>query len=74
MLFFGNRYFADDGDYRAHDAISMEDVDPLKILREAVPEGIHTTDNQVLYFERGKTEEGETYVQQVSVSHKLVTS
>ena len=52
VLQLGNRYFADPADTGSADAVPMEVVDPLKILRNAVPDGVHTTDNEVLYFER----------------------
>ena len=52
VLQFSNRYFADSSEAGASDAVSMDAVDPMKILRAAVPDGIHTLDNEVLYFER----------------------
>lgn len=58
-LTFTNRYFS-----TPEEASGKEDrqlsayVDPLNILREAVPRGVHTQDNEVLYFERIVLESG----------------
>ena len=49
-LEFSNRYFSGGKD---HD-VALElgkDIDPEGILRAQCPEGIHTEDNRVLYFE-----------------------
>ena len=55
VLTFTNRYFSNerDGVYEVQDL--SPSYDPLRLLRLAVPGGLHTVDNQVLYFERIKT-------------------
>lgn len=53
ILTFGNRYLTTvTQDQPSQKVLSLDDVDPLKILRNAVPDAVHTTENQVLYFER----------------------
>ena len=54
ILTVGNRYLSPvDGEEGKQQVIPMENtIDPLCILRDAVPSGVHTTENQVLYFER----------------------
>lgn len=52
-LTFSNRYFASADEAQGQEPIALGAyVDPLNILRDAVPQGIHTADNEVLYYER----------------------
>lgn len=52
VITLGNRFFAD-SDEDASDAIPIDDIiDPLNILRSSAPGAIHTSDNNVQYFER----------------------
>ena len=54
VLTVGNRYLSltkDEG--TKQQLVPMKDViDPLGILQDAAPSAVHTTENQVLYFER----------------------
>lgn len=56
VLTFTNRYFSNekDGVFDVRDLSTT--YDPVGVLRRAVPSGLHTADNQVLYFERFKTD------------------
>ena len=53
VLTAGSRYLSLRSDQGTQEVITMnEAIDPLGILQKAVPAAVHTTDNQVLYFER----------------------
>ena len=54
VLTIGNRYLSTlDGKDTKQQTVTLEDaIDPFHILREATPSGVHTTENQVLYFQR----------------------
>ena len=54
-LTLSSRYFTADGGSTKHDMRAFpEDLDPYNILRNAVPDGLYTEDNEVLYYERRK--------------------
>lgn len=60
---FSNRFFTASRDCGKEQPVDLSIVDPLRILRTAVPDGMHTDDNEVLYFERLKaTEDATTFV------------
>ncbi len=61
VLTFVNRYFTPDTDDGHEVRPFPDELDPMHILRKAVPSGVYTTDNEVLYFDRQLTT-GETYV------------
>ena len=55
-LEFANRYFSD-SDISDADVQLSDDVDPNHILRDNIPSGTrHTTDNEVLYYEKSETD------------------
>ena len=55
VLTFSNRYFNKESEAANEEVKALStDVDPLGLLAKAVPDGIHTSDNEVLYFERRK--------------------
>lgn len=56
VLTFTNRYFSNEKDGTFEICSLSPAYDPLGILRRTVPSGLHTVDNEVLYFERFKTE------------------
>ena len=52
-LEFSNRYFAVSSDGENLHTVSLSsEIDPFGLLAEAVPDGRHTEDNQVLYYDR----------------------
>lgn len=56
-LEFGNRYFASGSDGAHLDTVSLgSDIDPFGLLAGAVPDGKHTEDNKVLYYEKMTSE------------------
>lgn len=71
-LAFSNRYFASADEAQGQEGLALGPyVDPLNILQEAVPQGIHTADNEVLYFERiiqdaGKLVSALAYIKQLA--------
>ncbi|KAF7789840.1 hypothetical protein EIP86_000786 [Pleurotus ostreatoroseus] len=60
-LTLSSRYFTADGGSTKHDMRAFpEDLDPYNILRNAVPDGLYTEDNEVLYYERRKFSNSDT--------------
>ncbi|KAF7790675.1 hypothetical protein EIP86_001631 [Pleurotus ostreatoroseus] len=58
-LMFSNRFYSSSDEARGLKTENIDQlVDPFGILAEAVPDGIHTIDNQVLYYERYRTAKG----------------
>ena len=51
-LTFSNRYLTLSQDCNLETVTPMNDIDPLNILQSLVPAGIHTSESDVLYFER----------------------
>ena len=52
-LEFANRYFSTGSDGDNLQTVSLgSEIDPFGLLAEAVPNGKHTEDNKVLYYER----------------------
>lgn len=52
VLTFTNRYFTPDTEDGHEVRPFPSDLDPMRILRNAVPDGIYTTDNEVRYHDR----------------------
>lgn len=58
-LEFSNRYFTGSSDGFDHADVPLSTtVDPQGILQDSFPEGRHTEDNTVLYYDRIFTDEG----------------
>ena len=58
-MMFSNRYFASVEEAEGQRPLELgEEVDPDGMLRQAVPRGVHTMDNQVAYYERVLTSDG----------------
>ncbi|KAF7798783.1 hypothetical protein EIP86_010008 [Pleurotus ostreatoroseus] len=58
-LELSNRYFSSSKEAEGQQIVELSsDIDPNNILRKAVPHGLHTLDNTVVYFER--VTDGET--------------
>lgn len=54
-LTLSSRYFTADGGAAKQDVrLFPGDLDPYNLLRNAVPAGLYTSDNEVLYYERRK--------------------
>lgn len=50
---FGNRYFSTNEEADGRLAVPLsKDMDPFNILSQIIGKGIHTEDNEVVYFER----------------------
>ncbi|KAF7789848.1 hypothetical protein EIP86_000796 [Pleurotus ostreatoroseus] len=52
-LMFTNRYFSSYEEAQGLEAVPLsKDIDPRGVLRKSVPKAHHTSDNEVMYFER----------------------
>ena len=62
VLTVGNRYLSNADNKGVQQSVLPlgQAIDPLHILQDAVPSGVHTAENQVLYFQRSK--KGAEYV------------
>lgn len=57
VLTFVNRYFTPDTEAGHEVRAFPDDLDPMHVLRKAVPTGVYTADNEVLYFNRSVTKD-----------------
>ncbi len=79
VLTFSNRYFTPDTDNGHEVRTFPNDHDPLHVLRKAVPSGVYTADNEVLYFDRRSTTGERCAIDEVTLilyfnSHNLQTA
>ena len=64
MLEFANRYWSMPEEVAVGEELEVSDtIDPFGILRLGQGQGKHTTDNEVLYYERKAISEGNRYVE-----------